>query len=133
MFRLLYISTTRASMDEAELNGILQSSRIANRAKGLSGMLLFDGQRFLQYLEGDEAVVRGLYAKIKSDPRHYAVVTLRESHGEKRQFADWDMAMLAGLTASEFDQQVERISRLVEGVEVLTAAEIKGFAQKLAA
>lgn len=133
MFRLLYISTTRPSMDAAELDAILRSSQIANRAKGLSGLLIFDGRRFLQYLEGDEAVVRGLYAKIKADPRHYAVVTLRESHGKDRQFADWDMAMMAGLTASEFDQQVERISRLVEEADILTTAEIKGFAQKLVA
>lgn len=133
MYRLLYISTVRSAMDAAALEAIINSARIANRAKGLTGLLVFDGHRFLQYLEGDETAVRGLYTKIKADPRHYAVVTLRESKGDHRQFADWDMAMLAGISAAEFDQQVERVTRLVENCDVLTAAELKGFINKLAA
>lgn len=133
MFRLLYISTTRPGMNEATLEAIVKSARVANHAKGLSGLLIFDGHRFMQYLEGDENVVRDLYAKIKADPRHFAVVTLRESFGEQRQFAKWDMAMMSGLTDAEFDHQVERVSRLVEGTDVLTAAELRGFVNKLAA
>lgn len=133
MYRLLYISTVRSEIDAVALEAIVNSARIANRAKGLTGLLVFDGRRFLQYLEGDETAVHALYTKIKADPRHYAVVTLRESHGNNRQFADWDMAMFAGLSAAEFDQQVERIMRLVENCDVLTAAELKGFVRKLAA
>jgi hypothetical protein len=133
MHRLLYISTARSTMDAAVLDSIIESSRIANRAKGLTGLLVFDGNRFLQYLEGDETAVRSLYAKIKADTRHYAVVTLRKSQGEKRQFVDWDMAIVSGISAAEFDQQVERVTSLVENCDVLTAAELKGFVNKLAA
>lgn len=133
MHRLLYISTARAAIDVAALQTILKSARIANRAKNLTGLLVYDGHRFLQYLEGDEDAVLGLYAKIKADPRHFAVVTLRESQGEQRQFADWEMAVVAGISATEFDRQVERVSRLVENCDVLTAAELKGFIAKLAA
>lgn len=133
MFRLLYISTARAVIDAAALQTIMKSARIANRAKGLTGLLIFDGHRFLQYLEGEEEIVRGLYAKIKTDARHFAVVTLRESHGEYRQFAAWDMALVANISAAEFDHQVERVTRLVENCDILTAAELKGFIAKLAA
>ncbi|MFS8120133.1 MAG: BLUF domain-containing protein [Microcoleus sp.] len=133
MYRLLYISTARPAIDAAALQTIMKSALKANRAKGLTGLLVFDGHRFLQYLEGDENEVRGLYAKIKADPRHFAVVTLRESQGEHRQFADWEMALVAGISAAEFDQQVERIARLVENCDILTAAELKGFVAKLAA
>ncbi len=133
MYRLLYISTVRSATDAAALETIINSARIANRANRLTGLLVFDGHRFLQYLEGEEYSVRRLYAKIKVDTRHYAVVTLRESEGEQRQFADWDMAMVTGISAAEFDRQVERVTRLVENCDVLTAAELKGFINKLAA
>ena len=53
-------------MDAAALEAIINSARIANRAKGLTGLLVFDGHRFLQYLEGDETAVRGLYTKIQA-------------------------------------------------------------------
>jgi hypothetical protein len=133
MFRLLYISTARPNVDTQALEGILWAARTANRVKGLTGLLVFDGRRFMQYLEGDETVIRTLYAKIRTDPRHFAVVTLRESEGNVRQFADWDMAMLADVSADQFDQQAERIARFVENCDALTAAELKGFVAKLAA
>jgi hypothetical protein len=133
MFRLLYISTVRKDFDHRLLEDILAKSRRANRANGLTGLLLFDGNRFLQYLEGDETVVRAVYGKIKNDPRHFAVVTLRESSGEKRQFSQWDMARFSKISPAEFDEQVERVSSFVENCDVLTAAELKGFVNKLTA
>lgn len=133
MFRLLYISTARAEMDMVTLQAILQSAQISNRARGLTGLLIFDGNRFMQYLEGEEGAVRTLFATIKQDPRHYAVATLRESYGEERQCADWDMAVLCGINGAEFDRQVQRVTNLVDSCDALTATELKGFVYKLVA
>ena len=57
-------------------------------------------------LEGDEAIVSDLYARIQYDARHTWVETVRAGLGE-RQFAGWDMAfrtlplpMLGGAVAA---------------------------------
>lgn len=67
MFRLLYISTARKVIDAVALQSILKSARIANRSKGLTGLLVYDGHRFLQYLEG-ETLSAGFMQRLKPIP-----------------------------------------------------------------
>jgi hypothetical protein len=132
-FRLLYISTVRAGQSPDMVEEILAASQIRNRKNGLTGLLVFDGRRFMQYLEGEESAVRALYAKIQNDPRHYAVVTLRETNGEHRQFGDWDMAIRHSNNGGEFDAQMKKVVALTEGCENITSAELQGFVKLRAA
>jgi hypothetical protein len=133
LFRLLYISTVRSGQSPDMIDDILNIAQKRNRADGLTGLLIYDGRRFMQYLEGDEAKVRGLYARIERDPRHFAMVTLRESRGEMRQFADWDMAVRHSDTGAQFDEQMKRVVALTEGCEGITSAELQGFVKLRAA
>ncbi len=133
LFRLLYISTVRAGQSPDMVDTILSSAQKRNRADNLTGLLVYDGRRFMQYLEGEEDNVRALYAKIRNDPRHYAVVTLREAYGDDRQFSDWDMAIRHSGTSAEFDAQMKQVVALTEGCESITAAELQGFVRQRAA
>ena len=133
LFRLLYISTVRSGQSPEMIDDILNIAQKRNRGDGLTGLLIYDGRRFMQYLEGQEAKVRGLYARIKRDPRHFALVVLRESTGEKRQFADWDMAIRHSSSSAEFDMQMKKVVALTEGCDGITAAELQGFVKLRAA
>ncbi len=133
LFRLLYISTVRSGQTSEMIDDILKVAQKRNRTDGLTGLLIYDGRRFMQYLEGEEEKVRGLYTRIERDPRHFAMVTLRESKGEVRQFADWDMAIRHSGTGAEFDEQMKKVVALTEGCEGITAAELQGFVKQRAA
>ncbi len=88
---LVYASTAASDFDDAALAALLQQARRANAARGITGLLLYRGGRFVQFLEGPEREVRSLYATIAADPRHSHVHTLNEGRPATRQFADWTM------------------------------------------
>jgi hypothetical protein len=92
MFQLIYISTARPGVDQHEVSRILAKARGRNLADRITGLLVFDGVRFLQALEGDHELVEACYARIRKDERHRAPVTLSERDIEKREFGDWTMA-----------------------------------------
>lgn len=75
-FQLLYISRLVPAGDFRVVKKIVEVARRVNPARGISGALLFDGERFCQLLEGSEISVRGLMGRIKIDPRHASVRVL---------------------------------------------------------
>lgn len=92
MYQLTYISTARLVASSGSVDDILTVSRRNNARDGITGLLVHDGVRFLQALEGDEPVVRAAFERIKRDPRHRAAVLLSAREVECRQFGDWAMA-----------------------------------------
>ena len=91
MFYLVYVSEAAESISKEDLLDILAKSRRANAQAGITGMLLFKDGHFMQALEGEEAAVRDLYARIRRDPRHLRIVTLVEGRRGERIFGDWSM------------------------------------------
>ncbi|MFS0771559.1 BLUF domain-containing protein [Sphingomonas sp. 1P08PE] len=93
MQQLLYISSVHpgaaATIDAA---GILHASRRNNARVGVTGLLFFDGKRFLQVLEGEPQAVEQTFARIQHDPRHRALVVLSHRTIETREFGEWAMA-----------------------------------------
>ena len=92
MIQLCYISTARPQVDWDAVDEILAVSRRNNARANVTGLLLFNGKRFLQLLEGAPAQVEATYLRIARDDRHFAVVKLSERQIEEREFGGWDMA-----------------------------------------
>lgn len=92
MFQLTYISTAKPGIGDADVEEILHVSRANNARDGITGLLVHDGVRFLQALEGDRQRVLDTYQRIKRDDRHRAAVMLSERDISERQFGDWAMA-----------------------------------------
>ena len=92
MFQLIYISTAHPSVDQHEVSRILARSRTRNEADCITGLLVFDGKRFLQALEGERGLVHACYDRILLDPFHRAALTLSEREIQEREFGDWTMA-----------------------------------------
>jgi len=70
MFSLIYVSSAVTEFSKSELVDLLESCHANNANLGVTGMLLYKDGNFMQALEGNEDVVRGLHAKIALDPRH---------------------------------------------------------------
>lgn len=92
MHHLIYLSQATIPFEETQLEHLLGQARQFNAAHGLTGMLLYGNGRFLQVLEGDEATVHSLYARIRQDPRHRNVTTYADKPIATRAFSDWRMA-----------------------------------------
>ena len=66
MFCLVYASAGVSNWSPEEVQDMLIGFREKNASLDVTGMLLYKDGSFLQALEGDEAVVRDLYATSKS-------------------------------------------------------------------
>ena len=67
---VVYISRLASSADYRAFAAICRSARARNPVLGVGGVLLFDGERFCQWLHGDPSAVQGLMATITLDHRH---------------------------------------------------------------
>jgi hypothetical protein len=88
--------TSRASLDlsSADLADIHQAARHLNALDGITGLLVFDGTRFLQIIEGSEEAIDSLVQRLRRDPRHSALEIRDERLVERRSFPDWSMELL---------------------------------------
>ena len=75
-FQLLFMSRLAPSSNWEVVKDIVAAARHHNSAQGLTGALLFDGERFCELIEGAEASVRALLDSISADPRHSDVRVL---------------------------------------------------------
>ena len=93
-FRLMYRSHDLIAPPERSvaLGHLFSFARSHNKALGICGALLVDGERFVQTLEGDEARVRDLFARIEQDDRHDQVELLSTGTVNAPVFARWSMA-----------------------------------------
>lgn len=116
-YELIYTSIMTSETSIAEVADIARVSRKYNVSQGIKGLLLFDGERFCQYIEGEHKEVFELMRKIESDKRHENIVVRYE--GENRGphlFPDWSMGYV-------LMRQGRRLDRF-EGVMGFAAVEL---------
>jgi len=72
---------------------IVKEARSFNELHEITGVLMFDGHRFAQYIEGSPEKIELLVSKLAKDPRHTnfteQYIALRSG---KRLFPNWFMA-----------------------------------------
>jgi hypothetical protein len=97
VFRLIYRSHSRVAPDDERtaLGDIFATARRNNREQEITGALVVADGAFAQTLEGDEAAVRALYARICEDERHDDVTLLAEESVDERTFGRWAMARVS--------------------------------------
>lgn len=126
MRQLVYISSKKRDRD-VEPSSILAQSRRNNAASRVTGLLFYDGKRFLQALEGEEAEVDATFARIQRDDRHHALVILSNRTIDAREFGEWTMAYNA--PGENNTDAIERIARLTENADATVRATFEGFAR----
>jgi hypothetical protein len=94
-FRLIYSSEAAPDLATADLEEMLAESRIRNRARGITGVLVFVDGVFLQILEGEKDNVLDLMETIERDPRHRGVKVFHQHETDERAFASWSMAYVS--------------------------------------
>lgn len=94
MIGLLYFSRAHRDMSSADLTALVRGAHLRNQDIQVTGILMYHLRMFMQYLEGDEAVVRVLLDRIRHDERHHDVRVAFEDFIEERLFPDWAMALV---------------------------------------
>jgi len=91
LYEVLYVSTLSVDQPLTVVHAIAARARIHNRERGITGLLVFDGARFCQQLEGPEAAVRTLMQHIREDPRHIYVEVLHDAPLAQRRFQQFSL------------------------------------------
>jgi Sensors of blue-light using FAD len=94
LIRLLYASRAADANRSAMIDSIMQQSRAHNPERGITGILCYGGDMFLQVLEGGRMEVNELYGHILRDPRHKDVMILHYEEITERRFSGWTMGQV---------------------------------------
>lgn len=96
IYQLMYFSQAAENLTAADVEAILDVANVANPRHGITGFLTFNGQEFIQFMEGPMPAVERLLANIERDPRNEALITLTVHETVQRSFPDWRMVRLPG-------------------------------------
>ncbi len=127
LVRLLYAS--RCIDDSlATVESILAQSRLHNPETGITGILCYSGDIFLQAIEGGRSAVSELYNHISKDPRHKDVVLLHYEEIVERRFGGWtmgqvNMSKLNATVLMKYSERAELNPYSVSGVVSLALLE----------
>jgi len=91
MIQTAYVSRAAEAVTEESLLSLMQQCMANNEASGITGMLLYGNDTFLQVLEGEEPVLDTLVDKIRKDPRHSEIHFLYRKPVEHRQYTEWSL------------------------------------------
>lgn len=91
LYRLIYVSTAKQDLHDADISNILNTSQSNNFERYITGFLAHNGSAFMQALEGPEGEVRQTYESIVGDERHDCVVQIVGERIARRAFEDWSM------------------------------------------
>lgn len=106
VYQVIYHSLATHPLPASANNAhLLLQARAYNETHGITGLLLYAETtgEYIQVLEGESAMVKALYDKIKTDPRHHNVSTIAEGIITERTFPHWRMGF-APLEAGELQQ-----------------------------
>jgi len=98
--RMIYASRVTPGFSDRDFNELLEAARRKNEKYGISGMLLFNADSFLQCLEGGRDQVNHIYNCILQDKRHFDPVILDYTEINQRSFEQWSMAYVANISMS---------------------------------
>ena len=108
LYEAIYVSTIAPELAISSVADIAGKARMANQIKEITGLLIFDGMRYCQQLEGSQKQVLSLMEKIRHDPRHINVEIVHHGELDSRRFKSFSL----GYTTVEDPEALERLEKL---------------------
>ncbi len=91
MIRVTYLSQATPDFASIDLIHLLEQCHLNNPKRGLTGLLIFGNNTFLQTIEGEKKIIEELLEKISKDKRHTKFQILSKQSIENRQYSNWAM------------------------------------------
>lgn len=132
LLRIVYVSAATKPLSSATLDALLVMCRARNRADGVSGLLLYAGDQFMQALEGPPAAINALRARLLGDPRHRDYRELLRQDTPVRLFPDWPMEFrrIDGQMPAGFRLLVDRATRHGPAATDAAIREVERFLEE---
>lgn len=94
---LIYCSRTEGALRQGgdAIPTLLRRARELNAENAITGIICFNREYVLQYIEGGRDRVNQTYARILRDPRHSQVTLLDYRYISRRAFRDWSMGYIS--------------------------------------
>ena len=124
--QLVYISERCANTDETVINKIKLRAEHNNHRRNITGALLFTEHYFLQYLEGEAAIVDALYASICRDKRHTNTRLLLRKPITQRDFSRWSLGVKKLLDNDE-NQDLLAVLNMIGQANTVSESQLDWF------
>lgn len=102
MVQLVYVSKKSEGVKLFDIVNFSQQAQDRNKTMGITGMLIYYGDHFLQVLEGPVNRVNKLYSVIAHDERHHDVKLVNVSTIYTRRFEGWSLNNISTLSYQKF-------------------------------
>ena len=128
LYEALYVSTIAPDAPLSVVSEIAATSRTWNVAHDITGLLIFDGMRFCQQLEGRQKDVLALVERISNDTRHTHVTVFHHGAISERRFRSFalaftnvdDIEVLGRLEQLDGQPGVDAFTALVATLDLVT-------------
>ncbi|MGE6794234.1 MULTISPECIES: BLUF domain-containing protein [Psychrobacter] len=91
LMSMTYASRANPDVSAKDFNEILQQAQANNAANGITGMLTFNKDYFLQTVEGPRAQINRLLYGLIADQRHHDLQVIETRELKHREWAKWSM------------------------------------------
>ncbi len=113
---VVYRSRAVADMSPPQLQDLTRVAQARNGREAITGLMLYDGGQFFQWLEGPEDGVDRVMSSICHDPRHSNIEILNNQSASRRTFGDWHMKLATPGAANTWQDAIEPPREVVEGL-----------------
>lgn len=131
----VYCSLAAESVDDVEVDRIIEFSQRRNVARGVTGVLVFSSGVFFQWIEGPPTEVQHLIASLHYDSRHHDIVTLDQSvEKRERLYPGWEIERVEAddiravlqdaLESAEDENNVAALKRILDHLSSASLASL---------
>lgn len=102
MKAITYLSVSAEAFGIEELDDLVATCMANNSRQSITGYLSYFKGRFVQYIEGEPAVVDEAMRAIRNDPRHKIVCEFETASLKYQRFPSWHMRFLSDSMRNSF-------------------------------
>lgn len=126
LMTLTYRSRAVEAMSPEGLRHLRDVAAARNRVEGVTGVVLYDNERFFQWLEGPADSIARVWSSISRDPRHTDIEAISVHAAPTRLFGKWDMRLatsreevadLPGMPSGLIHPEADRLATLAIGTD----------------
>jgi hypothetical protein len=110
---LAYRSRAKKPQTDSELAVLVQASQQRNRERSITGQLIYEDQRFFQWIEGPGDQLKDLWESIKRDPRHTDIEVLGNQQIPARFFGDWNLLLATKFEGPQNSKSTVKVDELL--------------------
>ena len=127
-YEVLYVSTLAPTFPVNVVANIAARARTLNGEQNITGLLIFDGMRFCQQIEGSEKEVLAGIERISKDIRHTNVTIFHHGPLAERRFKSFSLAFTNtdDIEALSKMEKLDGQAGVTAFIDLLTTLELEG-------